>query len=82
MVGTLYSHQVPCEDVQPQLVPQGGLPRLLVGFKGIPLLCDSLLWDSKISAIAGHGAVVAHIMGTKPALKEDLRLKGAAAAGV
>jgi hypothetical protein len=36
-VRTLDPHQVPGEDVNTQLVAQGGLPRVHVGRKGIPL---------------------------------------------
>ena len=81
-VGTLDPHQVPREDVDAQLVAKSGLPRVLVGRKGVPLLCKSLLWDSEVGAIDVHCAAVAHIVGTKPALKDDLRLRGAVTAGV
>ncbi len=75
-VGTLDPHQVPRQDVDAQLIAQGGLPRILVGTKGIPLLCDSLLGDAEVSAIHSHQAVVAHIVGTQPALKDNLWLRG------
>ncbi len=75
-VGTLDPHQDPRQDVDAQLVAQGGLPRILVGTKGIPLLRDSLLGDAEVSAVHTHQAVVAHIVGAQPALEEDLRLRG------
>ncbi len=53
-----------------------------MGRKGVPLLRNSLLQDSEVGSIDGHGAVVAHILGTKPALEDDLCLRGAAAVGV
>ena len=81
-VGTLDPHQVPCEDVDAQLVAEGGLPCVLVGFKGVPLLRDSLLRDSEVGAINRHCAVVANIVGTEPALEDYLYLRGAAVAGV
>ncbi len=36
-VETLVSYQVPYQNIHPQQVPQGGLPSILVGHKGIPL---------------------------------------------
>ncbi len=62
-VWTLDPCQVPREDVHTQLVAQGGLPRVLVGCKGVPLLHDSLLRDAEVHFIDCHGAVVAHIVG-------------------
>ncbi len=81
-VWSLNPNQVPREDVDAQLVVKGGFPRVFVGCKGIPLLRDSLLRDSEVSSVDSHCAVVAHIVGTEPALKDDLHLKEAAAAGV
>ena len=41
-VGTLNPHQVPCHNINAQLVAQGGLPQLLlVGRDGFPLLPNS-----------------------------------------
>ena len=51
---------------------QGGLPRVLVGAEGIPPRHGSLLWDAEVGAIDRHEAVVAHVVGTEPALKVDL----------
>ncbi len=81
-VWPLISNQVPRKDVNTQLVAKGGLPRIFVGCKGIPLLHDSLLRDSEVSSINIHRAVVAHIVGITPALEDNLHLKEAAAAGV
>ena len=81
-VRTLDPHQVPCEDVNTQLVAQGGLPRVHVGRKGIPLFCNSLLGDAKVSPAICHRAVVAHIMDAQPALKVDLWLRGGGGRGV
>ena len=74
-VATLDLHQVPYKDVHPQLVLQGRLPCIFVGCKSIPLLRDSLLRDSEVGSIDGHRAVVAHIVGTEPAFKDNLRSK-------
>jgi hypothetical protein len=46
-----------------QLVVQGGLPRILVGCEGVPLLYNSLLQDAEVRSIDCLGAVVAHIVG-------------------
>ena len=81
-VGTLNPHQVPHQDhVDAQLEAEGGLPCILVGRKGVSLLYKSLLRDSEVCTIHGHCAVVAYIVGTKPALKDYLCLRGAAAGG-
>ena len=55
-------HQVPREDVHPQLVVQGGLPRVLVGREGVPLRRGSLLGDAKVSSVDCHCAVVEHVV--------------------
>ena len=41
-VWPLNPHQVPCKDVDAQLIAKGGLPRVLVGREGVPLRRDSL----------------------------------------
>ncbi len=75
-VWTLDPYQIPCKDVDPQLVTQGGLPRVLVGRKGIPLCHDSLLGDAEVRAIHGHCAVVEHVVCTQPAFEDGLCLWG------
>jgi hypothetical protein len=50
-VRTLDPHQVPRADVNTQLVAQGGLPRVHVGHKGIPLFCNFFLGDAKVSPV-------------------------------
>ncbi len=77
-VWTLDPNQVPRKDVDTQLVAKGGLPRIFVGRKGIPLLCNSLLQDSEVGSVNCHRAVVSHIVGTKSALEDNLRTKEAA----
>ena len=77
-VRPLDPHQVPREDVHPQLVAQGGLPRVLVGREGVPLRRGSLLQDAEVGAIDCHEAVVAHIVVSEPALEDDLAGGGAA----
>jgi hypothetical protein len=81
-VWTLDPNQVPRKDVDAQLVAKGGFPRVFVGRKGVPLLCDSLLRDLEVGSVDGHRAVVSHIVGTEPSLEDDLRTKEEAAAGV
>ena len=49
-VRPLNPHQVPREDVDPQLVAQGGLPRVLVGREGIPLCRGSLLGGAEVGS--------------------------------
>jgi hypothetical protein len=81
-VWPLNPNQVPREDADTQLVAKGGLPRVFVGPKGVPLLHNSLLRDSEVGFVNGHCAVVSHIVGTEPALEDDLRTKEAAVMGV
>ncbi len=57
-VGTFQPDKVSLEDVDPQLVPERGLARILVGTKGIPLLGDPLLLDVEVSAIDRHQTIV------------------------
>ena len=71
-VWPLDPHQVPREDVHPQLVAQGGFPRVLVGREGIPLRRGSLLGDAEVGSIDCHRAVVEHIVCAQSALEDDL----------
>ena len=73
---TLDPYQVPCEDVHTQLIVQGKLTHILVGRKGAPLLCDSLLQDAEVCSIDCHHAVVVHIVGAQPALEDNMHLWG------
>jgi len=75
-VWTLDPYQVPCKDVHPQLKAQGGLPRVLVGRKGVPLCHSSLLQDAEVCAIDCHCAVVEHVVHALPAFEDDLHLRG------
>ena len=57
-VGTLDPHQVSSKDVDVQLVPQGRLPRVLVGREGAPVVtCDSLFGNADVCAFDCHRAV-------------------------
>ena len=62
--GTLDLHQVPCRNINAQLVAQGGLPRLF---------CDSFLRDAKVSPVDYHHAVVAHTVGPNLLVKSICR---------
>ncbi len=64
-VRPLDPHQVPCEDVHPQLVAQGGLPHVLEGTEGIPLCRGSLLRNAEVRVVDSHRAVVEHIVRSK-----------------
>ena len=61
-VGTLDPYQVPPYNTYPDLVAEGGLPRVLVGGEGVPRLRLSCLRDPEIGPIDGHQAVVAHVI--------------------
>ena len=75
-VRPLDPYQVPREDVDPQLVAKGGLPRILMGREGVPLRRGSLLWDAEVGSVHGHRAVVEHVVCAQPALEDNLRLRG------
>ena len=75
-VRPLDPHQVPREDVHPQLVAQGGLPRVLVGREGVPLRRGSLLGDAEVRAVNRHRAVIEHVVCAQPAFEDNLRLRG------
>ena len=75
-VRPLDPYQVPCEDVHPQLVAQGGLPCVLVGREGVLLCCGSLLGDAEVGSIDCHPAVIEHVVHTKSALEDNLCLRG------
>jgi len=71
-------YQVPREDVHPQLVAQGGLPRVLVGREGVPLRRGSRLQGAEVYPVDCHCAVVEHILilHVQPAFEDDLHLRG------
>ena len=73
-VWPLDPHQVPHEDVHPQLVAQGGPPRVLVGREAVPLRHGSLLvlGDAEVGSIDCHRAVVEHAVRAQSALEDDL----------
>jgi hypothetical protein len=70
-VGSADPHLIPCEDVDPELVPECGLPRIFMGCKGIPPCRGTLLCDLKVHPVDRHEAVVADVLG-KMALKNNL----------
>ena len=57
-VGSLDPNELAREDVDAKLVAEGGLPRVLVGTEGVPLLRDPLLLDAKVGAVDCHETIV------------------------
>ena len=55
--------KIPNKDVDDQLVAEGGLPRILVGCNGVPLLCNSLLQDSEVGTI--NCCVLCYLLGAQ-----------------
>jgi hypothetical protein len=53
-VRALDSHQVAHQNVNAQLVVNGGLPRILVGSERAALLCSPLLGDTEVHPIHRH----------------------------
>ena len=60
-VWALDPYQVPFKDGDPQLVAEGGFPRVLVGPKGVSLNRVSLLGDVEVSPVDCHKTVVADV---------------------
>jgi hypothetical protein len=50
--------------------------------KVFPFFAIPFLRDAEVGAINCHSAVVTHIVGTQPAIKVNLQLRGAVMAGV
>ena len=57
-VWALDSYQVPPKDTNPQLVAEGGLPRVLVGPEGVSRRRGSLLGDTEVRPVDCHKTVV------------------------
>ncbi len=71
-VGSPDPDQIPRENIDAELISQGGFARIFVGAEGVPLLCGPLLLDLEVRPVDRHQAVVAYVMGVQPALKDDL----------
>jgi hypothetical protein len=50
--------EIPPKNTHPDLVPQGRLPRILVGREGVPLGRRPCLGDAKVRPVDGHQAIV------------------------
>ncbi len=70
-VGSADPHQIPREDVDPELLLVRGLPRVFMGRKGVPPCRGILLRDLKVCPVDRHEAVVADVL-DEMALKDDL----------
>ena len=61
-VWSLDSHQIPCNDVHPKLIPQGRFACVFMRCKRITLCCTSLLMYTKISPVDCHSTAVEPVM--------------------
>ena len=77
----LNPNRFPAKMSTPSSYCRADFPAYLWDANAFPFFCDSLLQDSEVGSINGHRAVIAHIVGTKPTLEDNLRSKEAAAAG-
>ena len=57
-VWTIDPNEIPPENTHPDLVPKGGLPRILVGSEGVPLRHRPCLGDPKVRPVDGHQAII------------------------
>ena len=71
-VRALNPHKIPHQDVHPQLIAEGGLPRVLVGREGVPLRRSSLLGDAKVRPVHRHKAVVAYVVDAQTLVEINL----------
>ncbi len=78
--GALDSHQILPQDTDAQLVAEGGLAIVLVGYEGISLCCYSLFWDAAVNPINSHETVIENIA-LLLTVKVDLWWSEAAGAG-
>ena len=70
-VRPLHPDEIALEDVDAQLVAEGGLARILVGTEGVPLLGGPLLLDAEVGAVDCHETIVQLVV-DKTALEIDL----------
>jgi hypothetical protein len=73
-VRSLDPDQIPLKNVNTKFVSQHQFSCILVGCKGVPPLCSSLLRDLNVSPINCHGAVISHVVGAQPALKDGMAI--------
>jgi hypothetical protein len=65
-VGSTDPHQIPRQNVNPEFVPQGRLPRILMRCKG-----GTFLHYAEVGPVDRHQAVIAHVMGTRAAVASE-----------
>jgi hypothetical protein len=53
-----HPNKIALQDIDPELVSERGLARVLVGTKGIPLLGDPLLLDAEVGAVDCHKTII------------------------
>ena len=57
-VWTIDPNEIPPENTYPDLIPQGRLPRILVGGEGVPFCRHPCLGDAKVRSVDGHETIV------------------------
>ncbi len=73
-VGSRDPHQIPGKDVNPELVSERGLARILVGAKEVPLLCNPLLLDAVVGTVDCHQTIISLVV-FETAFKHNLRFR-------
>ena len=73
-VGSRDPHQIPGKDVNPELVLERGLARILVGTKEAPLLCNPLLLDTVVGTVDRHQTIVLLVV-FETAFKHNLQFR-------
>jgi hypothetical protein len=57
-VRPFHPNKIALQDINPELVLERGLARILVGTEGVPLLGDPLLLDAEVGAIDCHKTII------------------------
>ncbi len=57
-VRPFHPNKIALQDIDPELVSERGLARVLVGTEGVPLLGDPLLLDAEVGAIDCHKTII------------------------
>jgi hypothetical protein len=57
-VRPFHPNKIALQDINPELVSERGLARVLVGTEGVPLLGDPLLLDAEVGAVDCHKTII------------------------
>ncbi len=57
-VRPFHPNKIALQDIDPKLVSERGLARILVGTEGVPLLGNPLLLDAEVGAVNCHKTII------------------------